>query len=82
MEFNCDSCGLCCEHVPEHPDIEHVGGVCVKFNKETRRCSDYEGRPSICNVCKTFDLYKDQYSEEEYLELNYKACEYLKARYQ
>lgn len=81
MIFNCDSCGLCCEHVVSHPDIEAVNGTCIKFNKETRKCSDYENRPSICNVCKSYENYKDKYTEEEYLQVNYESCRYLKERY-
>lgn len=81
MEFDCSGCGLCCEHVAEHPDVPHANGICLKFDRTTRRCTDYENRPDICNVCKTYDCFKDQYTEEEYLALNYKACEYLKSRY-
>ena len=81
MKFNCDGCGICCEHVVNHPDIQHVGGVCTLFNRDTRMCSDYENRPSICNVCASYQLYSDIHSEEEYLRLNYLACDLLKSKY-
>lgn len=81
MEFDCTSCGLCCEHVSPHPDVEAVDGTCVKFDKASRRCSDYENRPRVCNVCASYDDFKDKYTEEEYLKVNYQACEYLKKTY-
>lgn len=81
MVFDCSGCGICCEHTAPHPDVEAVDGTCVKFNKETRKCSDYENRPRVCNVCASYEDFKDQYSEEEYLKVNYDACRYLAARY-
>ena len=82
MFFDCDGCGICCEHVTDHPDIQSLDGVCVLFDQTTRKCIDYENRPSVCNVCETYSDYKHQYTEEEYLKLNYLACDYLKLRYQ
>ena len=82
MEFNCtQNCGICCEHVPDHPDIQSLDGICVLFDQTTRKCIDYDNRPDICNVCKTYDQFKDTHTEEEYLKANYAGCEYLKARY-
>ena len=82
MVFNCkENCGLCCEHVAPHPDVESVDGVCVKFDKVSRKCSDYENRPLICRVCDGYSFFKDQMTEDEYLEANYRACRQLMAMF-
>lgn len=82
MNFSCTpNCGICCEHVPDHPDIQSLDGVCVRFDPVTRKCTDYETRPDICNVCTTYKDYAEKYTEEEYLALNYAACDMLKEKY-
>lgn len=80
IEFSCDACGLCCEHVVDHPDIVHVDGCCVLYDRETRRCSDYANRPLVCNVSASYQNYR-HLSPQEYLDANYSACAYLKETY-
>lgn len=81
MEFHCDSCGICCEHVIDHPDIPSHDGVCDNLDRSTHLCTKYEDRPLVCRVVDGYDLIKEKLSEGEYLSLNYAACQTLKEKY-
>ena len=76
--FDCSKCGICCCHI-HTPLIENIDGVCVNYNKETKLCNIYETRPNICRVEEGYDLYfKDVVNYEDYIKLNYQACQDLK----
>jgi hypothetical protein len=80
-QFHCDKCGLCCENLnlsSEYDDLNDGTGTCRYFDKETRLCTIYDNRPEKCNIEASFYRFKDKYTYEEYLELNYKACRELK----
>ena len=80
-EFKCIQCGICCRNIhliPKLKDFDLGDGVCKYLNTETNLCRIYNHRPEICNVEKSFDNhYNKLYSEDEYLEMNYKGCQLL-----
>ncbi|MBQ9486532.1 MAG: YkgJ family cysteine cluster protein [Selenomonadaceae bacterium] len=81
-KFNCDACGLCCRHINRSDwleDFDSGNGVCKYLNTDTNLCKIYDTRPDICSVERAYKKYfSDQYSEEEFLRINYEACEILK----
>lgn len=78
--FRCDQCGLCCRSLKDidlYKDLDRGDGIC-KYLVENK-CSIYNDRPLLCRIDKCYDLFfKNQYTKEEYYELNYKVCEELK----
>lgn len=80
-KFKCEVCGICCKHinfVKELKDYDIGNGTCKFLDLNTNHCKIYNNRPDICNVAKMYDLvYSKMYTEDEYLELNYKGCEEL-----
>lgn len=85
MEFKCDCCGLCCKHINRSSllkDFDTGNGVCKFLDAETNLCKIYANRPDICSVEKAYQKYfADKYTEEEYLKLNYDACDNLKREF-
>lgn len=82
-EFICDKCGLCCQNLKNNvlaKDFDDGNGVCIYLDKNTKLCSIYENRPLICDVKKGYTMFENLMSYEEYLVLNYKACEEIKRR--
>ena len=83
MHFPCDSCGICCKHIGQIPQLAHFDngkGQCVHLN-ENNQCTIYEQRPEICNVAFMYEKhYKTQYSKEEFYALNIQICEMLKEK--
>lgn len=82
-EFKCTKCGCCCKNVASYEPasfLDRGDGTCKYFNESERLCSIYEFRPDICRVDKMYKLYKDKMSWEEYLDLNYESCEYLREK--
>ena len=80
-EFKCDKCGCCCKNVSSVPEamfLDRGDGICKYYNEKTRLCLIEDFKPDICRVDKMYKKYKDKMSWDEYLELNYKACEELK----
>lgn len=81
-KFKCDCCGLCCRHVDRNifnNNLDRGDGVCKFLDTSKNLCTIYENRPDFCNVEKGYKKYfAELYSEEEYLQLNYLACEKLK----
>jgi len=82
IDFKCDECGLCCQHidrVPSLKDLDIGNGVCKFLDMATNRCRIYFNRPDLCNVAVGYQKYfAEFYTEEEYLWLNYEACAKLK----
>lgn len=83
--FHCDKCGLCCMHIGSSPifsALDRGDGVCKFFVDETRLCSIYRKRPTLCNVDKAYEVYyKDELTQQEYYEINYRSCKELKEKY-
>lgn len=79
--FPCARCGLCCRSVDLAEQTRHLDrgdGTCRHHDDAGKLCQIYETRPDICRVELQFRLhYKDQYSWEEFVDVNRKACEQL-----
>ena len=82
INFKCDGCGLCCRHIDRIPPLKNFdtgNGVCKFLDTATNRCSIYLNRSALCNVAVGYQKYfANVYTEEEYLRLNYEACDQLK----
>lgn len=81
--FICDKCGKCCENLDKshiYDDLNDGTGVCVNYDKQTHLCKIYDQRPLKCNIEKSYTLFKDKITYDEYLNLNYTACKVLKAK--
>lgn len=80
MTFNCDKCGICCEHIDGvdlYAQLDRGDGVC-KYLKDNL-CSIYDTRPLLCRVDESWEkIFFAQMSKEDFYELNYKACKALK----
>ena len=83
-KFNCDCCGLCCKNINRSNLLKNFNrgdGVC-KFLSEKNLCKIYENRPIFCNVELGYEkIFSKLYSEDEFLKLNYEACNKLKAEF-
>ena len=84
MTFECDRCGICCQHIDSIPQLKQFdsgNGRCVHL-LENNLCEIYLDRPEICNVDKMYELYfKDSISEEEHIRQNKMGCIELKNKY-
>ena len=84
MTFECDRCGICCQHIDSIPQLKGFdsgNGRCVHL-LENNLCEIYLDRPEICNVDKMYELYfKDIISEEEYIRQNKMGCIELNKKY-
>ena len=83
-KFNCDCCSLCCRHIGGNPlakNMDRGDGVCKFLNTSTNLCTIYYSRPDFCNVEKGYKKYFAEFSEEEYLRLNYEVCNKLKEEF-
>ena len=80
--FNCTCCGECCRNLKKseiYSELDRGDGIC-KF-LDGNKCSIYNERPLLCRVDECYELYfKDQYSLDEYYELNYQACRNLQKK--
>ena len=80
MSFICDMCGECCRNLKLSSlfaDLDDGTGKCKYL--EGNKCSIYESRPLACRVDEAYEVYfKGKITQDEYYELNYKMCEYLK----
>lgn len=79
MKFPCTKCGECCRHInfiPQLSSFDQGNGVCKHL--QGNLCDIYENRPEICRVDVIYKKYfSNQYSEEEYIEMNLKGCKKL-----
>ena len=79
MDFQCDKCGICCKMltgIPQLAAFDRGDGVCIHLKDNL--CSIYESRPDICNVEKMYAFFKDQMTEDEYVQLMTQSCLALK----
>ncbi len=83
--FHCDKCGLCCKTVSMsevYKDLDRGDGTCRFYNDETRLCNIYVERPLRCRIEECYPVFfADMMTKEEYYEMNYAACNILKANF-
>ena len=73
MSFQCNKCGICCQHI-NTPLIKSVDGVCVNYNPSTKLCNIYDNRPLICRVDEGHSMFFANMEIEEYYKANYEVC--------
>lgn len=80
--YPCEKCGSCCKNLSRsslYKELDHGDGICIYFQQSTNHCTIYEERPILCNIDKMYELfYKNQFSKEEYYEINQSACKILR----
>ncbi len=80
--FQCSKCGECCRNLNNSDlfrNLHRGDGVCIYLDGNL--CSIYEKRPLLCRVDESYEKYfKEQYSLEEYYNLNYQGCRNLQNR--
>lgn len=80
--FPCEKCGACCRSLntsPLYADLDRGDGVCRYL--QGNLCSIYEQRPMLCRIDQCYELfYKEQYSLEEYYQLNLDLCHILQQK--
>ncbi len=80
--FVCDKCGECCRNlkgVSLYADLDRGDGICKYLDGNL--CSIYNDRPLLCRIDDCYELfYKEQYTRDEFYELNYKVCNQLKSK--
>lgn len=83
MALKCDECkAYCCRLIGKMvPELDDGSGSCI-FLKDGR-CEIYDHRPLICDTDRMYEKYfKDRYTKEEWVELNRKSCQDLKAQFE
>ena len=81
--FPCNACGACCRSlagVPLYAALDRGDGVCRHLDEGTNLCRIYADRPSICRVSDMYERYSDLLNWPEFVALNLKACDALRAR--
>lgn len=79
-EFSCRKCGACCRNLSANElynVLNRGDGVCVNFDEKTNLCRIYETRPIICRVEDGYRLVRTFMTYDEYIDLNYRACDFL-----
>jgi len=73
---------MCCRnigHIPELKEFNRGDGVCKYLDEYSNLCKIYYKRPDICKVDLMYQKkYYKFYTKEQFFELNYKNCEFLK----
>jgi Fe-S-cluster containining protein len=83
-DFNCDSCGKCCQFVGYVEDWgpklrKSETDMSCKHLAEDNTCKIYHTRPDVCDIEKLYEqIHSKNMTWEHYKNLNYAACEYLK----
>ncbi len=84
MMFECDKCGICCQHIdliPQLKDYDSGNGRCIHL-LSSNLCEIYSNRPEVCNIEKMYELfYRDIISKDEYIQKNKLGCRKLKKKY-
>ncbi len=84
-KFQCDKCGLCCQHLELfgeiYSELDDGTGVCRYFDKETNLCKIYLHRPIICRVEEGYEVYFKDIPYKEYIKVTKESCNRLKQRY-
>ena len=92
MKFTCTQCGLCCTKVgfalsqKDHiyqtlidafPFKADESGACEKYDKESKKCTVYENRPTICRVEMVRQLFHSDMNKDKYNAASEEACRIL-----
>jgi len=79
--FICRRCGCCCIHNDTYEPamfLNRADGVCKYYDEANKACTIYDFRPDFCRVDKTYSMFKDKMTWEEYVEYAYECCEALR----
>ncbi|MCL2014717.1 MAG: YkgJ family cysteine cluster protein [Defluviitaleaceae bacterium] len=80
--FNCKQCGSCCQSIGGNEiyrNLDNGNGICINYDAETKLCKIYPERPLLCRIDDAyFAFFAEEFSQEEYFEMNYKACAALR----
>lgn len=82
--FPCSRCGLCCQHLdlnPLYAALDRGDGVCFHYASETKSCSIYESRPSICRIDESYVFFASHMKLVEYQQANLQGCKNLQDRF-
>ena len=76
-EFKCAQCGECCRHLDKIEGLKHLqtNGICKYL--EGNLCSIYDHRPDLCRRDKVYEMFKNQMSEEEFMNKVVEYCNYF-----
>jgi Fe-S-cluster containining protein len=79
--FPCNQCGACCKSIrlsTQTAWLDRGDGVCRNFNDAENTCTIYDNRPEICNVHLMYERhYQHQFTWDEFVQVNQKACDAL-----
>lgn len=77
-DFCCTKCGECCRHIDAVEGLRHLqkDGVCKYLVGNI--CSIYDNRPDLCRRDKVFQMFKDEFSEEEFTRIIVAICNELR----
>ncbi|HPY40866.1 MAG TPA: YkgJ family cysteine cluster protein [Thiolinea sp.] len=80
--FPCNRCGACCRNVhlaAETQFLDRGDGCCQHYDDNSKQCTIYADRPSICRVDEQYIInYQSLLTWESFVEINVKACNQLK----
>lgn len=63
------------------PELDDGSGSCLYL--KDNRCQIYDHRPEICDTDRLYERYfAGKMSKEEWVELNRKSCQDLKAQFE
>jgi len=81
MNFPCSRCGACCRNVylaDETKMLDRGDGCCIHYDDQTKLCTVYDQRPSVCRVDVQFrENYSHLMSWNEFCKINLDACKKL-----
>ncbi len=80
-KFICKKCGKCCmslNNAQVASQLDDGSGVCRYYDPTSKLCKIYDKRPLICNVEEAYSLFQSIMSYDEYIDMNYTACEYIR----
>jgi hypothetical protein len=62
-----------------YKELDRGDGVCKYLSGNI--CSIYDDRPLLCRVDDSYNIYfKEQYTKEQYYNLNYEVCKKLQSK--
>lgn len=80
--FQCNCCGEWCRNLDKsylYKELDRGDGVCKYLSGNI--CSIYDDRPLLCRVDDSYNIYfKEQYTKEQYYNLNYEVCKKLQSK--
>jgi Fe-S-cluster containining protein len=83
MDYPCSSCGLCCQHVGDIPQLQELSGkegACIHLS-ESNECSIYNERPLLCRIDEAYNsgLFSE-YTLKEFYKFNASVCNDLQEK--